>query len=313
MIYNSVLENIGKTPVFKLNHLCNQNKQSEFSIYIKDESYNPGGSHKTRVAYNLIKDAERQGRLKPNTGQTIIEPTGGNTGKGLAIAGNLLGYKVILVIPNNYSRQKQKMLKNLGAEVISPNSNKEFNSHGELAITLLMEHPEYVMLNQMNNPANPEIHKLTTGLEILEDFQNINIDYFVAGIGTGGHITAIGQMLKEVNPEVKIIGVQPSGCEILNNKFTSHQIQGISVGVKPKVLNPQVIDRMISVTFEEALVMMQELTKKESLLVGLSSGANMAAVLKILQELKQHNSSKKHINILTMAYDSLSDYLDLLD
>ena len=315
MLYNSVLQTIGQTPMIQLKNLVEIDDylKSNFAIYIKIETFNPGGSHKSRIAFNMIKDAENQGILKPNTGQTILEPTGGNTGIGIAMAGAVLGYRVVLVIPDNYSLQKQKLLKALGAKIILSDSHKGSQSHGELALEILFENPDYVMLNQFGNPANPEIHRRTTAQEILEDFPDESIDYFVAGIGTGGHITGIGEILKQEKPEVTVVGVQPSGCELLDNKFVPHQIQGLAVGIIPKVLNVKIIDRMISVTFEESLEMMKLLILKEGLLVGLSSGANLAATLKIVEELRQHAQLTKKVNILTMAYDSAIDYLDFLD
>ncbi|TAG90378.1 MAG: pyridoxal-phosphate dependent enzyme, partial [Oscillatoriales cyanobacterium] len=204
-------------------------------------------------------------------------------------------------------------LKALGAKIILSDSRKGGNSHGELAMEIQIENPEYVMLNQGQNPANPEIHRLTTAPEILEDFQNETIDYFIASIGTGGHITGIGEILKKEKPKVTIIGVQPDGCELLENKFFPHNIQGLAVGIIPKVLNVNIIDRMISVTFEESLQMMKNLSVKEGLSVGISSGANVAAALKVVEEVQQKKQLHHKVNILTMAYDSAIDYLDLFD
>ena len=314
MLYNSILETIGKTPVIKLQKVIEQFlESSKIAIYVKNETFNPGGSHKTRIAFNMIKDAEKKGILKPNSGQTILEPTGGNTGLGIAIAGAVLGYKVILIIPDNYSPQKQNLLKALGAKIILSDSKKGGNSHGELALEILFDNPNYVMLNQSSNPANPEIHRLTTAQEILADFSDKSIDYFVGGIGTGGHITGIGEILKKENPNIQIIGVQPNGCEIFKNQFIPHKIQGLAVGIIPDVLNINIINKMISVTFEESRQMMKYLIRQEGLLVGLSSGANLAAALKIVHELNQNQPLNKEVNILTMAYDSAIDYLELLD
>jgi len=309
MIYDSVLEKIGQTPIFKLNNIMDEFQQFKLGIYLKDETYNPGGSHKSRIAFNMIRDAERKGILKPNTGQTILEPTGGNTGTGIAMVGSRRGYRVILVIPDNYSPRKQETLKKFGAKIILSDSGKGGNSHGELAMNIQLENPDYVMLNQGQNPANPNIHRLTTAREILEDFKDEPIDYFVGGIGTGGHITGVGEILKQAKPEVKIIGVQPLGCDLLNNKFIYHKIQGLAVGIIPQVLNVNVIDRMISVTFEESDQMMNVLTKREGLSLGISSGANLAAVFKIIKELDRHQEFNRKVNILTMGYDSVNDYI----
>jgi len=298
------LETIGDTPTVELQKVTGG---TDSSIFVKLESFNHGGSHKIRIAFNMIRSAERMGILIPNSGQTIFEPTGGNTGTGIAIAAAVLGYKVVLVIPDNYAPEKQKLLKAFGAKVILSDSRKGNNSHGELAQEIQLEHPDYVMLNQSQNPANPEIHRLATASEIMEDFKDERIDYLVASIGTGGHITGIGEVLKKEKPDVVVVGVQPEGCELLNNKFIPHQIQGLAVGIIPKVLNVSIIDRMISVRFDEAVQMMKELMRKEGLSVGISSGANIVAALKIVQE------EKKGVNILTLAYDSATDYLDVLD
>ncbi|MBH8554955.1 PLP-dependent cysteine synthase family protein [Nostocaceae cyanobacterium CENA357] len=304
MIYNSILETVGNTPIVKLNKAT---FGTNSSIFVKLETFNPGGSHKIRIAFNMIRSAERMEILKPNSGQTILEPTGGNTGIGIAIAASVLGYKVVLVIPDNYATEKQKLLKAFGVEVVLSDSRNGNNSHGELAQEIQLEHPDYVMLNQSQNPANPETHRLTTAKEILADFKDEKIDYFVASIGTGGHITGIGEVLKKELPNIVIAGVQPKGCDLLCNKFIPHKIQGLAVGMIPKVLNIDIVDKMISIEFDEAVMMMKNLMKKEGLLVGISSGANIAAALKIAQE------DTRKINILTLAYDSAADYLDVLD
>jgi cysteine synthase len=308
MIYDSILDTIGNTPVIDISDFYNA---PGINVYKKMENLNPGGSHKIRPAWNMILAAEREGILKRNTGQTILEPTGGNTGLGIAMTAAILGYRVVLVIPNNYSQDKQAKLKLFGVEIILSDSSRGGNSHGELAMEIQIDNPDYVMLNQGQNPANPEIHRQTTAQEILRDFQDLSIDYFVGGIGTGGHMTGIGEVLKQKYPQVQIVGVQPCGCDLLANKFVLHQIQGLAVGIIPKVLNVEIVDRMIDVTYEESLAMMVAATRQEALLVGLSSGANLAAVSKIVEELRG-KQLEKPIHILTMAYDSVFDYMDLL-
>jgi cysteine synthase len=308
MIYDSILDTIGNTPVIDISGFYNA---PSINVYKKMENFNPGGSHKIRPAWNMILAAEREGILKRNTGQTILEPTGGNTGLGIAMTAAILGYRVVLVIPNNYSQDKQAKLKLFGVEIILSDSSRGGNSHGELAMEIQIDNPDYVMLNQGQNPANPEIHRQTTAQEILRDFQDLSIDYFVGGIGTGGHMTGIGEVLKQKYPQVQIVGVQPCGCDLLANKFVLHQIQGLAVGIIPKVLNVEIVDRMIDVTYEESLAMMVAATRQEALLVGLSSGANLAAVSKIVEKLRG-KQLEKPIHILTMAYDSVFDYMDLL-
>jgi|688.fasta_scaffold185592_2 cysteine synthase A len=313
-IYNNILEAIGRTPIIRLNSIPGEPRNSIFSIFIKNESLNPGGSHKARIAYNMILDAEKHGFLSPFSGQTILEYSGGNTGIGIAMAGAVRGYRVVLVIPDNYSLQKQKLLKAYGAEVILSDSSKGNNSHGELAIQLQFENPEYVMLNQGSNPANPQAHILSTCPEIQADFTDKSIDYLVAGIGTGGHISAVGSTLRNDHPNMRIIGVQPEGCDLLQNIFISHKIQGLSVGLIPPVLSPylKIIDSMVSVTYEESLEMMRLLLRNEGMSVGLSSGANLAACMKIVTA-HQVVDGERPVNILTFAYDSAYDYLANLD
>jgi cysteine synthase len=310
MNYQSILDSACNTPIVRINKLF---EDYNIDVYIKLETSNPGGSHKTRIAINMILDFENKGILKPNMGQTILEATGGNTGIGIAIASAVRGYRCVLVIPDNYSLSKRRMLKALGAEVILSDSSKGSNSNGQLAMKIQMDYPDYVMLNQCENLANPEIHRRTTAQEILQDFSDVPINYFVCCIGTGGHITGVGEVLKKEKPGVQVIGVQPFGCNLPANQFIPHQIQGIAIGIIPQVLNVNIIDRMISVTFEESSEMMKFLIKKEGLLVGLSTGANLAAVWKIAEELKKNSNIRDRINILTMAYDSAIDYLDLLD
>ncbi len=302
MICSSILEYIGNTPVVEFNRL---KKQQQGQLLVKLECMNPGGSHKTRTAYNMIKAAEQKGLLKRGSGQTILEPTGGNLGKGIATVASVLGYKVILVIPDNYSETKKNYLRTFGCEIINSNSKLGTDSHFKLAQKLLAENPDYVMLNQTVNPANPEVHYQATAEEILKDIKDISIDYFVAGIGTGGHITGIGKLLKKYRPEIKIIGVQPEGCEILDGKFAKHQIQGIGVGKHP-VLNPQVVDKMISVDYSAVKEMMMRAAREEGISVGISSAANLVAALNLSKQ-------GKKVNVLTMIYDSGIDYLDTFE
>ena len=253
----------------------------------------------------MIKAAEEKGRLSPNLGKTILAPTGGNTGIGLAIAASILGYKVKLVIPDDYSREKQNILKAYGAEVILSDSSRGNNSHGELATNMYFENPSrYELLDQASDPANPEIHRKTTAIEILNDLKEVKIDYFIGGIGTGGSITGIGEVLKNKYPELKVIGVQPEGCDLPNNVFIHHKIQGLAIGFIPKNLNMDIIDEMISINELEAIDMMKKLTELEGLCVGISSAANIVAGLRVAGRFKEK------INIVTLAYDSGSHYLE---
>jgi len=304
MILDNIVQGIGNTPIVRLRNI---GSDSGSSIYVKLEMFNPGGSHKTRIAFNMIKSAETEGRLRPGVGDTILEPTGGNTGMGVAIAGAVLGYKVVLVIPDNYSESKQRLLRAFGTTVINSDSRLGNNSHGQLAMELQFQNPDYVMLNQAANPANPDIHRKTTAQEILTDFSGTEIHSFVGGIGTGGHITGIGEVLKDKRPGVQIIGVQPEGCDLLKGVFVPHKIQGLAVGIIPPVLNVGLIDRMFTVSFTEAKTMMRRMMTEEGLSVGLSSGANIAASLQLASEIGPGHS------VLTMAYDAATDYAELLE
>lgn len=297
----SILEVIGRTPVIRLAAFS---RQTGCEVYAKLENLNPGGSHKARIAMAMVLDAERRGILERGRGQTIIEPSGGNTGIGLAIAGAILGYRVILVIPDNYSPEKQYILKLYGAELLLSDSRRGNNSHGLMAMEIQIKNPDYVMLNQQRNPANPEIHRRTTAEEIFDVFGSARIDCFVAGIGTGGHITGIGERLKDRWPLVKVLGVEPEGCDLLNDHHACHEIQGLSVGIIPDVLNLSVIDRMVQVSKEECLNAVKQVMRNDGVNLGISSGANFAAIQKSVGVAITPGSV-----ILTMIYDGIEPYL----
>lgn len=278
---NSSLELIGQSPLVKLNSVHPDNGAS---IFVKLEFSNPGGSVKDRIALAMIEDAEKRGILKP--GSTIIEPTSGNTGIGLALVGAVRGYKVILVMSENMSAERRMILENFGAQ--TELSRAEFGMEGtiERAEELLAENPDYFMPQQFNNPANPEVHRLTTGPEIIEAMNGEALDAFVAGIGTGGTITGAGEVLKQHYDNIKIVGVEPATSAVLSGKHPGpHKIQGIGAGFKPKVLNMDVVDRLHPVTDEDAFAFAQRLAKEEGLLVGISSGAAAYAAYKLAEEL----------------------------
>jgi len=226
MLHNSILDVIGQTPIVRLAQFS---EDLGIEVYAKLESLNPGGSHKARIALGMILDAERRGVLIRDSGQTIIEPSGGNTGIGLVMAGNVLGYKVVLVIPDNYSPEKQKLLRLYGARVVLSDSRLGNNSHGEKCMELQLENPNYVMLNQQRNGANPQTHRDTTAPEILRAFGEQRVDYFVSGIGTGGHITGIGETLKAAWPALRVMGVEPEECDLLKDRHAAHGIQGVEL------------------------------------------------------------------------------------
>lgn len=304
MIHPSLLHVIGNTPVVRLPAFS---AETGFDVYAKLESMNPGGSHKVRIALAMVRDAEERGILVRHNGQTIIEPSGGNTGIGLAIAANILGYRVILVIPDNYSPEKQKLLRLYGAEIVLADSRRGNNAHGERAVQLQLEHPEYVMLNQQRNPANPDIHRRTTAQEILHDFSYLPIDCLVAGIGTGGHITGLGEVLKERWPTMRVFGVEPEGCDLLSDQHAPHGIQGLSIGLIPGVLNLGVLDGMIKVAQRDCMERIRKTMREDGLSLGLSSAANLVAISRMTDKWMAGS------RILTLIYDSADSYLPELE
>lgn len=303
-IKDSILDVIGATPVVRLRWLS---AQLGLSIHAKLESLNPGGSHKARIALGMILEAERRGILVRGSQQTILEPSGGNTGMGLAMAANVLGYKVLLVIPDNYSPEKQKLLRLFGAQVVLSNSRRGNNSHGEMAMEMALENPSYVMLNQQRNPANPQTHRLTTALEIIESFAGRPVDCFVGGIGTGGHITGIGETLRAQWPQLRVFGVEPQECDLFKNQHAPHRIQGLSIGLIPANLNPDVLHGMVKVSLDECLAMARQIMAHEGISVGISSAANFVAISKLAGELPRDAC------VLTMVYDGVESYLSYFD
>ncbi|WDH25965.1 PLP-dependent cysteine synthase family protein [Pseudomonas chlororaphis] len=300
MIFDSILDVIGRTPIVRMGTLS---ANLGINVYAKLESFNPGRSHKARIALGMVLDAERKGRLTRGSGQTIIEPSGGNTGIGLAMVANLLGYRVVLVIPDNYSQEKRKLLELYGVQVVLSDSRLGNNSHGEKAMELQLEHPHYVMLNQQRNSANPETHRRSTAKEILEDFSAQPLDCYVGGIGTGGHITGIGEVLKGGWPSLQVYGVEPEGCSLLRGVHASHEIQGLSIGIVPDVLNLSVLDGMIGVAKAECLEMVRLVMRTESISLGISSAANFVAITKLAPSLREGS------HVLTMVYDDVDSYI----
>lgn len=266
-IYHSITELIGQTPIVKLNHLV---PEDSAEVYVKLEFFNPGGSVKDRIALSMIEKAERDGLLKP--GDTIIEPTSGNTGIGLAMVGVAKGYKVIIVMPETMSIERRLLMKGYGAELLLTPGKDGISGSIKEAKRLATEN-DYFLL-QFENPANPSIHEKTTGHEIQEAFGVNGLDAFVAGIGTGGTISGAGKELKRVYPAIEIIGVEPAESAILEGKEAGpHKIQGIGTGFVPDTLDTSVYDRVVSVTGDQALATAREVGKKEGILVGISSGA----------------------------------------
>lgn len=279
-IYNSVTELIGKTPIVKLNKIV---PEDSADVFVKLEFFNPGGSVKDRIALSMIEKAEHDGLLKP--GDTIIEPTSGNTGIGLSMVGVAKGYKVIIVMPETMSIERRLLMKGYGAELIlTPGADGISGSIRE-AERLAKENGYFLPL-QFENEANPLVHEKTTGPEIHQAFGVNGLDAFVAGIGTGGTITGAGRELKRVYPKIELIGVEPAESAILEGKEAGpHKIQGIGTGFVPKTLDTSVYDTVLSISGDEAMETAREVGRKEGILVGISSGAAIAAALKVAKEL----------------------------
>lgn len=272
----SVLEVVGGTPLVRLNRLA---KADGATVLAKMESLNPGGSVKDRIAVAMVEDAERRGLLGP--GATVVEPTSGNTGIGLAMVCAVRGYRLILTMPEDMSVERRRLLARYGAEIHLTPALEGMTGAVFAAQELLREHPEYFMPLQFENPANPDIHRRTTALEILEATEE-RLHVFVAGIGTGGTVTGVGEVLKQKVPGVRVVGVEPARSPVLSGgKARPHGIQGIGASFVPAVLNRAVLDEIVQVGDEEAIATCGRLAREEGLLVGISAGANVWAACRI--------------------------------
>ncbi len=273
------LDLIGGTPVVRLNRLAGAD---DAEVWGKLEAANPGGSVKDRICLGMIEAAERAGRLKP--GDTLLEPTSGNTGIGLALVAAVKGYKLILTMPDTMSEERRSLLMAYGADLVLTPDTKGMHGAIRRAEELLREHPDYFMPQQFNNPANPDVHRRTTAQELLEQFERI--DAFVAGVGTGGTITGVGEVLREHMPGVKIYAVEPASSPVLSGGEPGyHKVQGIGAGFVPETLNTTVYDAVITVTDDEATAYTRRLASDEGLLLGISSGANCCAAVQVAREL----------------------------
>ncbi len=301
MIYNSILELVGNTPLLRLNNI-EQEFGCKAQIYAKLEFLNPAGSVKDRIGLSLIEDAEKQGILQPDS--VIIEPTSGNTGIGLAMVAAVKGYKAIIVMPETMSEERKKLMTAHGAHLVLTDGKKGMNGAIEKAKELAKELPNSFIPDQFSNPANAMAHFNTTGLEIFKD-TNGDLDIFIAGIGTGGTITGTGKYLKSKIPHIQIVGVEPASSSVLTEgKSGAHKIQGIGAGFIPKVLDTEILDEVVAVSDEDAILTARNFGKAEGFLIGISGGAALHTAIK--KALDPKNAGKK---ICVILPDNGSRYL----
>ena len=300
-IFNSADELIGNTPLMELAHI-QKKYELKAKIFAKLEFLNATGSAKDRVAKAMIIDAEKDGRLKKDS--VIIEPTSGNTGIGLASVGTARGYRVIIVMPDTMSKERCTLIKAYGAEVVLSDGTKGMAGAIEKANELAQEIPNSFIPDQFSNPSNPKIHKETTGPEIWND-TNGNVDIFVAGVGTGGTITGVGEFLKSKKSDVKIIAVEPESSPLLSKGIAgSHKIQGIGANFVPSILNTNIYDEIIPVSNEDAYAMGKAIGREEGILVGISAGAALYAAVEVAK--REENAGK---NIVVILPDTGDRYL----
>lgn len=300
-VYNSVTEMVGNTPILKLNRIIAKENLS-FHLFGKMEMMNPAGSAKDRVGLAMIRDAEQKGLLMP--GAAIIEPTSGNTGIGLAMAADALGYKVILTMPETMSVERRNLLKAYGAELVLTEGAKGMQGAVEKAEELHKEIPGSIIAGQFYNPANPEIHYETTGPEIYNALDG-KVDVFVAGIGTGGTLSGVGRYLKEQNPDIRIVGVEPAGSPLISQGHAGpHDLQGIGANFIPENLDRNVFDEIVTVENEEAYEMGRKMAREEGVLVGISAGAAVCAAVKVGERPENHGK-----NVVALLPDTGERYL----
>ena len=296
---NNILETIGNTPHVKINNLFGKDHE----VWIKLEKNNPGSSIKDRIGLAMIEDAEAKGLL--NKESTIIEPTSGNTGIGLALVAAVKGYKIILVMPESMSIERRRLMALYGAEFVLTPREKGMKGAIEKAGELLAATPNSWMPQQFDNPANSEVHRKTTALEILNDFPE-GLDYIITGVGTGGHITGVAEILKAKFPKLKVIAVEPELSPVLSGGAPGpHPLQGLGAGFIPTILNTKILDGVVQVGKDESYAYAQRLAKQEGILAGVSTGAALAAVAKKLPEIP------KGSKILTFNYDTGERYLSI--
>lgn len=295
MIYKEGLELIGNTPIISLDKIGYEN------VYVKLEKYNPGGSIKDRIALSMIEGAERRGVLKE--GSVLVEATSGNTGIGLAMAGNLKGYKVVIIMPETMSMERRQLVKAFGAELILTEGSKGMNGSIEKLKELLKENENYINLGQFENEDNPKVHYDITGPEIYKEVPDVNV--IIAGIGSGGTISGIGKFLKEKDENIEVVGIEPKSSPLITEKKAGpHKIQGIGANFIPKNYDENIVDEVITVSDEDAFQVVRLLANKLGVLVGISSGANVFGAMEI---------SKKYPDkkIVTIAPDGVDKYMSM--
>lgn len=279
-VANNILELIGSTPLVKLNHIVGK---ADADVYLKLEFFNPGGSVKDRIAFSMIEEAEKRGDLKP--GNVIIEPTSGNTGIGLAMVAAAKGYRALLVMPDTMSIERRNLLRAYGAELVLTPGVEGMRGAVNKATELAAENPNYFMPQQFNNADNVKIHRETTAQELFEQVDG-QLDAFVSGVGTGGTITGVGDVLKQKIPNLQVVAVEPSASPVLSGgKPGPHKIQGIGAGFVPGILDTEIYDEVIQIDNEEAFEYARKLAREEGILGGISSGAAVAAALKVARRL----------------------------
>lgn len=297
-VVESITDLIGETPMIRLNRIA---EDGSANIYLKLESFNPGSSVKDRIALNMIEVAEKEGKLAK--GGTIVEPTSGNTGIGLAMVGAAKGYNVIMVMPDTMSLERRNLLQAYGAQLVLTPGERGMKAAIEKAKELTQEHSDYFMPQQFENPNNPDIHRKTTAREILTQMDH-KIDVFIAGVGSGGTITGVGEILKENIDNVRVIAVEPANSPVLSGGVPSpHRIQGIGAGFVPKILDPNVYDEIAKVKDEDAIHTTRLLARQEGILSGVSTGAAVYAAMKVAKELG------KGKRIVVVAPDTGERYL----
>ncbi|WP_411682568.1 cysteine synthase A [Clostridium thailandense] len=299
MIFNNAIEMIGGTPLFKLNNIVGEGMAD---VYVKLEKFNPGGSIKDRAALGMIEKAEREGLIK--TGDTIVEPTSGNTGIALAMIGKLKGYKVMIVMPDTMSMERRNLMKAYGAELVLTEGAKGMKGAIEKAVEIVEGKEGYYIPQQFTNQANPDKHYETTADEIIKDLKEL--DVFVAGVGTGGTLIGAGKKLKKYNANINVVAVEPAKSPVISGgQPGAHKIQGIGAGFVPEIYAKEIVDEVMTISDEEAYEYARLMGREEGLLVGISSGANVAAAIKLAKKLGKGKT------VVTVAPDGGEKYLSM--